>query len=40
MKILIYNKMRTKGMNYEEAVKEVETEVNQVRENSRKVKNE
>ena len=37
MKILIYNKMKN-GMSYNEAMKEVNMEVGQVRENSKKEK--
>ena len=36
LKILVYNKMKQKGMSYDDARAEVTMEVEQVRENSKK----
>ena len=36
MKILIFNKMKQKGMSYDDARAEVSMEIEQVRENSKK----
>jgi len=40
MKILVFNRMKNRGMSYDDAVKEVNMEVGQIRENSKKKKDE
>ena len=35
LKILVYNKMRQRGMSYDEAIKEVEMEIDKCKENSK-----
>lgn len=36
MKILVFNKMKNKGMSYDQACKELEKEINAIIENSKK----